>query len=350
MNRPFAALLHAGFWLCYLVLIIVVLAMFYGNNPQVEQSQIEKSLVTILFFALIPSALSFYGFYFIVFPRYLKQKKFAASVVYGLLISYLSAIVGYAFLAAAVFEENCPPKESGYYFIPMTLFMSFIALICGIIALVMQGFITWFAEIKWKELLAQKNHEMELALVKSQLDPHFLFNTINNIDVLILKNADEASDYLNKLSHIMRFMLYETKSDSILLTKEIEYIEKYVELQKIRTANSTYVHLEITGEAGTRTIAPMVFIPFIENAFKHTNNKKTEHAIHISINIEAHTTRFECRNRFSTDTDTKIKEDRVGLGNDLIQKRLKLIYPENHTLETVIIGDTYHVALTIYHE
>lgn len=348
MRKPFVVLLHAGFWLCYLVLIIVILGMFYGDNPQVEQSQIEKSLLTISFFAFIPSALSFYAFYFIVFPRYLKQKKFAASVVYGLLISYLSAIVGYAFLAAAVFEENCAPKEDGYYFIPMTLFMSFIALICGIIALVMQGFITWFGEIRLKELLAQKNHEMELALVKSQLDPHFLFNTINNIDVLILKNASEASDYLNKLSHIMRFMLYETKSDSIPLAKEIEYIEKYVELQKIRTANSTYVQLEITGNPGAKTIAPMVFIPFIENAFKHTTNKKTEHAIHISINIEENTIKFECRNRFNTGSG--LNDNRGGLGNSLIKKRLALIYPGNHTLETSIIDDEYQVSLIIDHE
>ncbi len=146
----------------------------------------------------------------------------------------------------------------------------------------------------------------------------------------------------------MRFMLYETKSDSILLTKEIEYIEKYVELQKIRTANSTYAHLEITGEAGTRTIAPMVFIPFIENAFKHTTNKKTEHAIHIRINIEAHTTRFECRNKFNP--EPKVKEDRVGLGNNLIQKRLNLIYPNNHILEIKVIDDLYQVILTINHE
>lgn len=348
MTKTIVALLHAGFWLCYLLLIIVILGVLYGDSPQVEPAQIKTSLLTILFFAFIPSALTFYGFYFIVFPRYLKQKKFAASVVYGLLISYLSAIVGYAFLAVAVFEKNCPPKESGYYFLPITLFMSFIALICGIIALVMQGFITWFGEIKLKELLAQKNHEMELALVKSQLDPHFLFNTINNIDVLILKNATEASEYLNKLSHIMRFMLYETKSDSIPLAKEMEYIQKYVELQKIRTANSTYVHFEITGEPRNKNIAPMVFIPFIENAFKHTTNKKTENAIHIRINIDELVTRFECRNRFNP--ETKTHQEHAGLGNGLIKKRLDLIYPEKHSLETTIIDEVYQVTLTINHE
>ena len=89
----------------------------------------------------------------------------------------------------------------------------------------MQGFITWIDEINMKEELSLKNNEIELALVKSQLDPHFLFNTINNIDVLISKNATAASNYLNKLSEIMRFMLYETKTEKIFLAKELLYIE-----------------------------------------------------------------------------------------------------------------------------
>ena len=87
------------------------------------------------------------------------------------------------------------------------------------------------------------------------MDPHFLFNTINNIDVLILKNATKASNYLNKLSDIMRFMLFETKTDKILLSKEIEYIDKYIALQKIRTANSNYVNFRVKGIPNGKTIA-----------------------------------------------------------------------------------------------
>ena len=100
-------------------------------------------------------------------------------------------------------------------FVAMTLFIAFIAFIAGVIALVIRGFITWVDEIKLKDELKQKNHETELALVKSQLDPHFLFNTLNNIDVLILKDQKVASEYLNKLSDIMRFMLFETKADGL---------------------------------------------------------------------------------------------------------------------------------------
>src|ERR1044071_687955 len=115
---------------------------------------------------------------------------------------------------------------------------------------------------------------MELALIKSQINPHFLFNTINNIDVLIAKDSAKASEYLNKLSGILRYMIYETRNEKISLAGELDYIEKYLELQKIRTANPDYVNFQISGEANNLKIAPMILFPFIENAFKHTENKK----------------------------------------------------------------------------
>lgn len=223
--------------------------------------------------------------------------------------------------------------------------MSFIASISGLAALVIKGFITWVNEIKLKEELQQKNHETEMALVKAQLDPHFLFNTLNNIDVLILDDAIIASKYLNKLSDILRFMLYETMTDTILLEKEIEYIQKYIELQKIRTSNPTYVNFQITGTPEYKKIAPMVFIQFIENAFKHTTNKKIDHAINVQLFIEKESIRFVCENKF--DSKRKLKQESSGLGNDLIQRRLNLIYPKNHTLELGNHCNLYTVNLTI---
>ena len=161
-------------------------------------------------------------------------------------------------------------------------------------------------------------------------DPHFLFNTINNIDVLILKDPDEASSYLNKLSDIMRFMLFDTKTDKIPLKNELSYIEKYIELQKIRTSNTNYVSYEVTGNPIGKSIAPMIFIPFIENAFKHSDNKKIENAISIQINISTESTSLDCVNKYSLYKEKR--KDSLGLGNELIKKRLNLIYPENHSL------------------
>ncbi len=186
---------------------------------------------------------------------------------------------------------------------------------------------------------------MEMALVKAQLDPHFLFNTLNNIDVLIEKNPKEASHYLKKLSDIMRFMLYQTKGEEIPLTKELEYIEKYIELQKIRTANPNYVHFAVSGEPKEKKVAPMVFIPFIENAFKHSKNKKIDHAVGIDIQIEDHSIVFKCQNKFQPHQLSSNGEN--GLGNDLIQKRLQLLYPEKHTLVAGRQNGHYNVELTI---
>jgi LytS/YehU family sensor histidine kinase len=143
-------------------------------------------------------------------------------------------------------------------------------------------------------------------------------------------------------------MLYETKVDSILLKKEIAYIEKYIELQKIRTSNESYIQFEATGITDHHTISPMIFIPFIENAFKHTTNKKVGNAINVQISVNPNAVTFICENKF--DPNRKVKDENNGLGNDLIQKRLELIYPNRHKLDVIKKADIYSVHLTIAHE
>ncbi len=327
--------------MCYLTLVFIMLGIhFHGEEDEVKLGYYFEML---FLFIIIPSVISFYGFYFYLFPDFLQQKKFWAGLANGVLIAIGASFFGVLGLYLKNDEEVYCADEEGI-FGPL-LFMVLVALITGVVALVIRGCITWFEEMKLKEALQQKNHEMELALVKAQLDPHFLFNTINNIDVLILKDAEEASNYLNKLSDIMRFMLFETKSEEILLSKELRYIEEYIALQRIRTANATYINFQIQGEAGHKKIAPMVFIPFIENAFKHTTNKKLDNAININIRIEEGSVQLICENKF--DPTRKKEDDHNGLGNELIQKRLQLIYPETHQLELLRKDNSYRVELNI---
>lgn len=352
MKKSFIILLHIGFWACYFILISIMLSVYYRSNlyASAPESRIVIAFKNLMLFAFLPSLISFYLYYLVLFPRYLQQKKYLRSVIAGILISLAAAIVSYIlhrFLIESgyVIDMDQGGKHGRSTAVRVIIIMTFIGAICGMVALVIKGFITWFNEIKLKEALKEKTYEMEMALIKSQLDPHLLFNTINNIDALILKDAVTASDYLNKLSDIMRFMLYETKPDQILLSKEIEYIEKYIALQKIRTANKDYVQLTITGSVGSKLIAPMIFIPFIENAFKHTNNKKLENAISIDICVKAQKIEFRCKNKF--DSKPSDRQPDSGLGNELIQKRLNLIYPEKHILEVHKTDDLYSVHLTI---
>ena len=352
MKKSVVVLLHVGFWACYLILIAIILAVYSksGNAVSNQSSRVMNAFYSITLFALVPSFITFYLFYFLLFPKYLQQNKYFLSVIYGLLIAIVAAIIGYILIRYFIETGHISDMDKGgkngrSTAVRTILVMTFIGSIGGVVALVLKGFITWFNEIKLKELLKEKNYEMEMALIKSKLDPHLLFNTINNIDALILKDPVVASDYLNKLSDIMRFMLYETKADKISLSKEIEYIEKYIALQKIRTANEHYVHFAVSGIIGSKLIAPMVFIPFIENAFKHTNNKKVENAIAIHIFINDETIQLTCENKF--DSKGKVRQFDSGLGNELIQKRLHLIYPEKHTLEVHKTDELYSVNLII---
>jgi len=352
MKKSFIILLHTGFWARYFILIAIILAVYYRSSINVgnQESRILNALKSLFLFAFIPSFISYWSYYFILFPRYLQHKRVFLSIIHVITISAAAAMIGYILIRYSI--------ESGYMIdmdhggkpgrstaITVIVAMTLIGMVSGIVALVIKGFINWFNEKKLKEALKEKNHQMELALIKSKLDPHLLFNTINNIDALIIKDAVEASDYLNKLSDIMRFMLYETMAEKILLSQEIEYIEKYIALQKIRTANADYVHFSVTGNIGNKMIAPMIFIPFIENAFKHTNNKKLENAIAIHIIISNKTIQLVCENKF--DSKPVVKQPDSGLGNELIQKRLQLIYPEKHVLEVNKTNELYTVNLTI---
>lgn len=339
MKKSIIVLLHIIYWVMYLSIIVTIIKLVNEAHP-----------VNITWFniflssALIPALLGFYFSYWFLFSRFLKRKKILGFFLSGILVYIMSAIIQEIYLTLTpgpgIFAEQWDSA------IGITLTLTLIALINGIMGLVLRGFISWYGDIKLKEDLNRKNYEVELELVKSQINPHFLFNTINNIDVLIEKDPSKASAYLNKLSDIMRFMLYETKTEKISLEKELTYIEKYIELQKIRTTNPTYVNYSVVGDTGNLMIAPMLFISFIENAFKHAENKKVENAINIKIIIEKEMIIFDCENNYTN--ETQVKPDQSGLGNELIQKRLTLLYPNKHTLEITNKNNTYKVKLSLF--
>ena len=344
MKRSAGISIHIGYWLVYLAIWGVVMAAA-SQSPDANQEDTNYYFGIIIGVAVIPAIYSFYLFYFFLFSSFLKERNILKAFISGLLISLSSFLVAVITLRFTADMALTCYAESNYVAVLIVTFISFLN---GGVAFIIRGFLTWFDEIKIKEELLKKNHEMELALVKSQLDPHFLFNTLNNIDVLMLKDAEKASSYLNKLSDIMRFILFETKSEEIPLSKEIEYINKYVELQKIRASNTNYVTYEVDGDPTGTNIAPLVFIPIIENAFKHTTNKKLKNAISIKIHINGESVQMDCNNRIDP---TRISEvERHGLGNELISKRLKLLYPDQHQLKINNEDNLYSVSLNVQYD
>ena len=342
MKKTFVIILNIGYWLCYFLLLMVILLLTV--QPQKEFWQKEKFIAMSFMgvFTVLPAIISFYGSYFFLIPliNKKKHKKFVIGVFLIILISIIATILS----VMPFMNPKLPLKQILGVFLEVSIMLGILSVIHGTLGLVVKGFINWYYDIKWKERITQKNLEIELALIKSQIDPHFLFNTLNNIDILIEKDAQKASMYLNKLSEIMRFMLYETKAERIPLQKEVEYITKYMDLQKIRTSNPDFATLLVEGNTSKHTIAPMIFIPFIENAFKYAPILREGNVIEIQITATDGDTYFVCKNK----TQNMIaQKDFGGLGNDLIQKRLELLYAKRHTLEIKQTHENYEVHLKI---
>lgn len=217
----------------------------------------------------------------------------------------------------------------------------------GIFAGVLKGIILWLVDVSEKRVLQKKQLKSEnaLLLLKAQLNPHFLFNSLNNIDILIEESPKVASGYLKKLSDILRYVLYETKEDETTLAREIEQISNYIELQKIRTSNRSYVDFEVVGTVGDQRIVPMIFLPFIENAFKFSKDKSKEHAIAIRFELEEKFVRMTCRNYYETRYLDVVKNE--GLGIETIRERLRMLYPGKHELDIQEAENWFTVILKI---
>jgi LytS/YehU family sensor histidine kinase len=315
----------------------------FEDHPQKEIPLIKGIQIISKISFFIPALISYLVAYFFLFPRFIKNKW--KLVLFSLITIVFSIFINALVIYLINFSNSIFKIEELNIIILMVLFVtSILSLLNLVMGLIIKGFVLWFKETKEKEELNKKNHQMELALVKSQLDPHFLFNTLNNIDVLILKDAEKASLFLNKLSDIMRFMLFETKDEKIELAKEITYIEKFIELQKIRTSNPNYLTVSIDIEDGAVLISPMLFIPFIENAFKYAEPFKSENGIEIVLKASSNKLDFYCDNKYSSSNSSFSNN---GLGNELIQKRLALLYPEQHHLEMTESNGVFKVKLGI---
>lgn len=337
MKKTVIILLHTGYWMMYSFLIFLfIMIVSKGKFATVD----PLSMIPVTTLCYVPAFLGFYIFYGLLFKRYLHPQRIAWLFLTGIAATLASGLV-----TGLLLLPFSGPSGSSLQLFMLMLVTAGLAAIHGVLGLVLKGFISWYDDIKLKEELNRRNYETSMALIKAQINPHFLFNTINNIDVLISKDAEKASVYLNKLSGIMRFMLYETNGELIPLSREMTYIDQYIELQRIRSSNATYVTYEVDGTPGNRMIAPMLFISYIENAFKHAEHKKAENAIQIRLQIEEDRMLFVCRNLYSL--TTPMKQEHNGLGNELLQKRLQLLYPGRHQLNVSREAGVYQVNLIL---
>ena len=191
----------------------------------------------------------------------------------------------------------------------------------------------------------QKEVEAELAWLKNQINPHFLFNTLNNISSLTQIDADKAQDTVMQLSDLLRYAMYETNKPKVPLEGEVEFMRNYIELMKLRCNEMTKVGFETSIENREALVAPLIFISLVENAFKHGANSNAPATIDISLTQKDDTLVFNCDNT----NNPKPTKDRSGSGIGLenTRRRLDLLYPGRYTWEQSLENDIYHIRITL---
>ena len=184
----------------------------------------------------------------------------------------------------------------------------------------------------------------ELQLLKAQVHPHFLFNTLNNIYSVSLETSPKTSQLILKLSSLLNYILYECKTEHVLLEKEIKVMKDYIDLEKERYANKLEISLNIEGDIKDKYIAPLLLLPFLENAFKHGTSEQLEKPW-LSMNLTVNQNTLRCKIANSKNEDIAINENGIGIMN--VKKRLALLYPGLYELEINNEGDFFVVSLIV---
>lgn len=206
----------------------------------------------------------------------------------------------------------------------------------------------WSKHQRKMNLLRSQSIETELRFLKSQINPHFLFNTLNSLYALTLKKSDDAPEIVLKLSEMMRYMLYECNEKMVPLSKELKSLQNYLELEKLRHLNDAVITFNIDGVITDQKIAPLMFMTFMENSFKHgLSNQLEGHYVKININIRKEHILFEIENSNAPKTVSYSKNKNKGIGLKNIKRRLTILYPKKHRLSIENTQEKYAVRLEL---
>ena len=209
------------------------------------------------------------------------------------------------------------------------------------------GLITYMAEQdKAKQDQQKERLQSELSFLRSQISPHFIFNILNSIVYLIRSKSDNAESVTIKLSELMRYMLYESDDMQVPLSKELDYLKNYIELQKVRFEEDVAINLSIEGNAGSQMIEPMLLIPFVENAFKHGVGMIIEPIIVIEASCGIKFFHYAVKNKIAPEI-AENKDNSSGIGLKNVKRRLELLYPEAHELSIKQENGWFNVDLQI---
>jgi two-component system, LytTR family, sensor kinase len=322
MSKKRITYIHIFIWLFAIFANLPYSGILQGLPPK----QIVTYIIAFLYLMVV-----FYLFYLYIAPNFLNRKNLSGFFSVSFLVVLVMPFFGYMmlFLIRAFFDGTFQNFFKGYS-LHMHMSAFYPVLTAAVFGSFFRIIISWFNDMNQKAELEKQRLAVELDLLKSKLNPHFLFNTLNNIDSLIRKDTEAASSALIKLSEIMRYLTYETTSDVVKLEKEIEYIQNFIDLYRIRIKSPDDIRFEAEGDMNV-PISPALFIPLIENAFKYVTFGNVKPAVDLHISSKEGKVIFNISNFYDKNTANSPNRN-SGYGLTNLKKRLELAYPGKHRL------------------
>jgi len=334
MKKSWQIFWHVFFWLS-IISVFLLLAQ--------DEMRLGSEGIFVVFFLYPAINISlFYLNYLVYIPKFLDKKKYTAYAIIIVITLILFGLgkygIGLLFKPYVLVRMH---ETIGFwqYFVS-TIFASLMFIF---LSTVLKFTTDWFLNERIQRDLENQRLNAELSFLKSQINPHFLFNSLNSIYSLAYQRSETTPDAILKLSEIMRYMLYECNDNEVSLEKELQYLQNYIDLQKIRFGKNAYIDFKINGKVDGQQIVPLLLIAFIENAFKHGVANDPRSAIRLLIEVDESHLYFFIQNRKHNSN----KDNLGGIGLINVKRRLDLLYPGKYKLDIIDGKETYTCELTL---
>lgn len=350
-ERKYRLQRHAAFWIFWWLFFGILYSYTAKFSLFPDFKRIPVSMVDSFFF-MIPHMFLTYSLIYFVVPKFVVRGKYIESAILVLflffLVACISALIGKFMLPFLRFHLFSVP----YNDYVNTTFLLFLlaglrgAITIGGLAAAIKLMKYWYIKEQRNLQLEKENMESQLQLLKAQIHPHFLFNTLNNIYSFTQTTSPAAAKMVTVLSDLLRYILYEGTQPFVSLSKELKMIEDYINLEKIRYGNKLELHLNLPAQTNDLLIAPLLLLPLVENCFKHgTSNVLEQPWIHLQVSIKNTELQIKLLNGKVNHPATNTNSAGIGIKN--VQQRLSLLYPGKHELNITSEEDVFIVNLKL---
>lgn len=331
--------MHLSFWGVYLSFFIFQVSTY--QRPEIDWSRVLTIVVVQSSFAAFLGYLN----YFFFLPRFLSEKngwKHLAqfALIFAILITFRIYLERYLLDG---FTGELKYLYSTRFIVHVITTNIFIVIFLAMLRFA----VDWFEFESRKNSIENERLTAELNFLKAQVNPHFLFNTLNNLYYLAYSQSPNTPEVIAKLSQMMRYMIYDSNYPRVPLTKEIEYMENYIDLERLRLNNAIPINFDVQGDVSNYTITPLIFITFLENAFKHgVSNNNPEAWVKLTIIMNGKECTYTVMNSKRNSSKPEA-EEKSGIGLQNVKRRLELSYPQKHELIVDDSSDYYKVTVKL---